>query len=73
VLPFLEFQDWPEDTPHEPLFVEVRQETYALSFDMADDFILFNVTIKNIGEETIQDAFFGVQSRPAVGFEFFAP
>lgn len=60
------FTEW--DTKHQPLYIEVTQRSYAWSSAMADDFILFNLTIKNIGEEAIQDAYFGVVMRPQVGF-----
>ncbi len=59
--------DYLRGTPHVPLHVEITQRSYAWSHDLADDFILFDMVIKNIGQETIRDLYFGILSRPSVG------
>ena len=58
--------DYLRGTPHIPLNIEVSQKTYAWTQDLADDFILFDMSIKNIGTESIRDLYFGVQTRPSV-------
>lgn len=45
---------------HRPLHVEVHQESYAWSYGYADDFILFNSRVTNIGEQPINDLYFGI-------------
>ncbi|UCD64639.1 MAG: hypothetical protein JSW34_04170 [Candidatus Zixiibacteriota bacterium] len=55
---------------HQPLNIEVTQESYAWSTEFADDFVLFNMKIKNIGEKTIENGYFGVLTRPRVGFNY---
>ena len=52
--------DYFNDRPHRPLHVEITQESYAWSYGYAEDFILFNLTLKNIGEKPIEDAYFGL-------------
>jgi len=45
---------------HRPLFIEVKQESYAWSYSYAEDLILFDYKIKNIGNRTLNNAFMGV-------------
>ncbi|UCD62722.1 MAG: hypothetical protein JSW34_08115 [Candidatus Zixiibacteriota bacterium] len=59
--------DFLRGTPHIPLNVLVSQKSYAWSNAFADDFVLFDMNIKNIGAETINDLYFGILSRPSVG------
>ncbi|UCG62111.1 MAG: hypothetical protein JSV52_02150 [Candidatus Zixiibacteriota bacterium] len=58
--------DYLRGTPHIPLNVEVTQKTYAWSHDIADDFILFDITVKNIGDRLIKEMYFGVVTDPNV-------
>lgn len=46
--------------PHIPLNIEVTQRTYAWSYAYADDFILFDYSIKNIGFREIKNAYMGI-------------
>ncbi|UCG62110.1 MAG: hypothetical protein JSV52_02145 [Candidatus Zixiibacteriota bacterium] len=58
--------DYLRGTSHIPLNVEVTQKTYTWSHDIADDFILFDITIKNIGRELIKEMYIGIETRPSV-------
>ncbi|UCG62726.1 MAG: hypothetical protein JSV52_05425 [Candidatus Zixiibacteriota bacterium] len=62
-----ESPDFLRGTPHQPLNVEVTQKSYAWSHGLADDFVMFDMTIENIGLETIKEAYFGIMTRPSVG------
>ncbi|MEW5796052.1 MAG: hypothetical protein AB1772_06785 [Candidatus Zixiibacteriota bacterium] len=44
---------------HIPLNIEVSQNTYAWSYDYADDFVLFDYGIKNIGRQRLHDIYMG--------------
>lgn len=46
--------------PHIPLNVEVTQRTYAWSYSYAEDFILFDYSIKNIGRKTLEKVYMGI-------------
>ena len=52
----------PEDgnRQHRPLNVEVTQESYAWSYSYAEDLVLFDYKIKNIGTQSLNNAFMGV-------------
>ncbi len=45
---------------HIPLGVEVTQRSYAWSFDYAQDFVLFDFTIRNIGGHHLNDVYLGM-------------
>lgn len=45
---------------HSPLGVDVHLESYAWNFPFADNFVLLNYTIKNIGIDTLQDVYVGL-------------
>ena len=62
--------DFLRSTPHKPLNVEITQKSYAWSHSLAENFVLFDMTVKNIGENVIRDAYFGVWVRPMVGFNY---
>ncbi len=46
--------------PHTPLHIEVTQASYAWSYAYAEDFVLFDYQIKNIGEQNLEDVFMGI-------------
>ncbi|MFZ5980245.1 MAG: hypothetical protein ACOYVF_06390 [Candidatus Zixiibacteriota bacterium] len=46
--------------PHIPLDIEITQRSYAWSYPYAEDFILFDYTIKNIGYEKLNHVFMGL-------------
>ncbi|MBD3402980.1 hypothetical protein GF420_08790 [candidate division GN15 bacterium] len=45
--------------PHEPLGVEVTQRSYMWSFGYADDFIIMEFEVRNVGDDVLKDVFFG--------------
>ena len=49
-----------DNRPHIPLYVSVEQNSYAWSYDYAEDFVLFDFKIKNIGQFLIRDMFIGL-------------
>ncbi|UCE25232.1 MAG: hypothetical protein JSU74_04070 [Candidatus Zixiibacteriota bacterium] len=51
-----------------PLNVKVSQKSYAWSSGIAADFVLFDISVENIGSEIINDAYIGISSRPEVSF-----
>lgn len=46
--------------PHIPLNVQVTQRSYAWSYPYADDFVLFDYSIRNIGVERITKVYMGI-------------
>ncbi|PKK83320.1 MAG: hypothetical protein CVT49_08955 [candidate division Zixibacteria bacterium HGW-Zixibacteria-1] len=46
--------------PHIPINVEISQRSYAWSYAYAEDFILFDYSIKNIGYREIKKAYLGI-------------
>ncbi|MEZ5359389.1 MAG: hypothetical protein R3F48_11250 [Candidatus Zixiibacteriota bacterium] len=50
-------QDGVDNRPHIPLNIAVRQASYAWSYDYAEDFILFDYKITNIGIYPIKDLY----------------
>ena len=51
--------DYLDSRPHRPLNVEVTQRSYAWSYSYAEDFVLFDFEIKNIGEDRLRSVFLG--------------
>ncbi len=45
---------------HTPLGLAVHMETYAWNYPFADAFVIFNYTIKNVGQDTLKDAYVGL-------------
>lgn len=46
--------------PHIPLNLEITQRSYAWSYSYAEDFVLFDCTFKNIGQNTLDNAYIGL-------------
>lgn len=46
--------------PHRPLNIQVTQRSFAWSYSYAEDFVLFDYEIKNIGFSKIQDCYMGI-------------
>jgi len=46
--------------PHVPLNIEIHDASYAWSYSYAEDFVLFDYQIKNIGTRELHDVFMGV-------------
>ena len=51
-----------------PLNIQVTKKSYSWSYEYAEDFVLFDIEIKNIGEQTIKDAYIGLLLDFAVGY-----
>ncbi|UCD94376.1 MAG: hypothetical protein JSU69_11540 [Candidatus Zixiibacteriota bacterium] len=45
---------------HQPLNIEVSQRSYAWSYAYAEDFVLFDYSIKNIGRRTLEKVYMGI-------------
>ncbi|MEW6412375.1 MAG: hypothetical protein AB1483_07865 [Candidatus Zixiibacteriota bacterium] len=59
--PALVNSDYCDDpTPHVPLNIKATQRSMAWSYDYADDFILFDYKVENIGNETLEDVYMGI-------------
>ncbi len=48
------------DVVHKPLHIAVTQASYAWSYSYAEDIILFDYQIKNIGTQRLQNVYMGV-------------
>ena len=53
-------RDATDNREHIPLGVKVSQRSMAWSYDYADDFILFDYNVKNIGTERLRRVFIGI-------------
>lgn len=53
--------------PHIPLNIKVRETSYAWSYEYAEDFVLFDYKIKNIGNRTLDKVYFGIYVDGDVG------
>ncbi len=53
---------------HKPLGIEVQCRSYSWSYAYAEDIVLFDIRITNIGLENITRAFVSLQVYPYVGF-----
>jgi len=58
--------DYQDGRPHIPLHIQVTQSSYGWSYAYAEDFILFNINVKNIGNDLIHDAYFVVFLDPDI-------
>jgi hypothetical protein len=53
--------------PHTPLNIEITQRSYAWSYANAEDFILFDLSIKNIGQSVLSQVYMGIYVDGDVG------
>ena len=51
--------DTRDGRPHIPLGIEVTQRSYAWSYSYAEDFVLFDYSIKNISRKTLEKVYMG--------------
>ncbi len=58
--PGLTGEDPIDNRPHLPLNVAVRQSSYAWSYEYAEDFVLFDYKISNIGVFPIRDLYLAI-------------
>ena len=49
-----------DDRPHIPLYVSVRQSSYAWSYTYAEDFLILDYQITNIGSQPLHDMYLGI-------------
>ena len=59
-VPGLESFDEVDGRPHRPLYIEITQRSYAWSYPYAEDFVLFDYSIKNIGKQRLNSVYLGV-------------
>jgi len=59
-IPGLVGYDHIDQRPHKPLGVKITQRTMAWSYDYADDFILFDYQIENIGDKRLRKVYMGI-------------
>ncbi|HWR82885.1 MAG TPA: hypothetical protein VN285_06265 [Candidatus Deferrimicrobium sp.] len=52
---------------HQPLFVKLTNSSYSWSYEYAEDFILFQLDVHNIGRNRIDSAYVAILTIPAVG------
>jgi len=52
--------------PHKPLNIEVTQRSMAWSYSYADDLVMVDYSIKNIGTETLRQVYIGLHVNPGV-------
>ncbi|HKK22031.1 MAG TPA: hypothetical protein VJ983_11200, partial [candidate division Zixibacteria bacterium] len=55
--------------PHIPLDIEVTERSYAWSYSYAEDFVLFDYTVKNIGNSLLRDVYMGLYVDADVYFQ----
>lgn len=53
------FPDPYDMRPHIPLNIEITQESYAWNYKLAEDFVIINYSIKNIGDYDLQSVYMG--------------
>ncbi len=58
--PGLTGEDPFDNRPHVPLNLSIRQSSYAWSYQYAEDFVLFDYQITNIGDFPLRDVYLGV-------------
>jgi hypothetical protein len=46
--------------PHKPLYIQVKEESYAWSYAYAEDFVLFDYQIKNVGFNKLKNVYMGI-------------
>ena len=59
--------------PHQPLDIEVTQSSYAWSYSYAEDFVLFDYQIRNIGTQVLRDVYMGIYVDAMVCYSCFDP
>jgi len=54
--------------PHKPLYIGVTERSYAWSYSYAEDFVLFDYSIKNVGIRNLEKVYMGFYVDADVGF-----
>ena len=60
-----------DNRPHKPLNIKVTQSTYAWSYSYAEDFVLFDYSIENIGRKELEKVYMGIYVDGHVGLQDF--
>ncbi len=55
-------------TDYKPLNIQVTKKSYAWSYEYAEDFVLFDIEIKNIGKKPINETYIGLHLSFATGY-----
>ena len=55
---------------HKPLGIKVFQRSYAWGYDYAEDFVIFDLSIVNIGEEGLEDVYIGLHFDNDCGVDY---
>ena len=58
--PGIVHSDGYDSRSHRPLGIKIRQRSMAWSYSYADDFILFDYQVQNIGIKTLEDVYLGI-------------
>lgn len=66
-------RDYFASRPHKPLRIEVTQKSYAWSYPYAEDIVLVDYEIKNIGFTELKDVYLGLYVDSDIGFNFGFP
>ena len=66
-------QDVFDGRPHIPLGIEITQRSYAWGYSYADDFILFDYSIKNISRRLLNGVYMGFYVDGDVGSTYQTP
>lgn len=53
--------------PHRPLNIEVTEASYAWSYDYAEDLVLFDYRVRNIGNDVLEDVYMGIYVDADIG------
>ena len=59
--------DFLNNRPHIPIGIEITQRSYAWSYEYAENFVLFDYEIKNIGPHLIREVYLGIYIDGDVG------
>ncbi len=62
--------DFIERRPHQPLYLRVEQSSYAWSYSYAEDIVLFNFRLTNIGNEPWRDMYLGLYVDSDIGLNW---
>lgn len=63
------YRDYLDFRLHKPLYIEISQKSYSWAHKYSEDFVIFDMNVKNIGEKTIRDLSIGLNIYPAAGYD----
>ena len=59
---------WFDSRAHKPLGIETSRTSYSWSYDYSDDFVLFDLTVKNLNDEMIKGFYFTLTTYDGTGY-----